>query len=302
MTEPPRIRVAGTASLGVQPEIAGPLDELIYKATSGAIADAGLTIADIDGVCMAASDVLDGRGISTMTLTGSMGSLKKSELRVCDDSLAAVRVAAAEIMSGASDIVLVAAWSKLSDADTDAIAPLSLEPAYHRPLGLRPATIQALRESSTLGRPILTTASDQWPADTAVAMVLGRGNGQPSSPVLTGFGASMGRYLVPDGDLGAPLRDATERACRMASVERRDLRGAYLVGLSSFDDRRLAESLGIPEQAIEHVEPREADIGYAAGLHALRTAVQEQRRGPVLVVSVGGVGMQSANAVVVEAE
>lgn len=294
-----RVRVVGIATLGVEPEIPGPLDELIYAAISGAIADAGLTIDDIDGVCMAASDVLDGRGISTMTLTGATGSLGKSELRVCDDGLAAVRLAAAEIIAGACTTMVVGAWSKLSDADVHAMAPLSLEPAFYRSLGFAPAVIQGLRDSFHLQRPTLSSKNHRWPADTAVGIVISQGDGGMGTELI-GFGGSMGRYLVPDDVSGAPIRDAVSRACRMASTDLAEIDRIYAIGLESWD-AELVTCLGLTNQEIRHVEPLGADIGYAAGLHALCSAVHDSYRGGCsLVVSTSGIAMQSAHAVVVK--
>lgn len=301
MTRPVRVRVAGYASLGVEPEIPGPLDELIYEATSAAIADAGLTIGDIDGVCMAASDVLDGRGISTMTLTGSTGSFRKTELRVCDDALAAVRVAAAEIASGAERTLMVCAWSKLSDAQPSAMAPLTLEPVFHRDLIADPVVVRQLRESEALGHITVTRPSETWPADTAVAMVLTADREATSGkPALVGFGASMGPYLRPGEDLTAPLADAVQRACDMAGCDRSELRQVYIVGVEALGHERVRAALALVEQPIVDLEWQGADVGYAAGLLALCAAARSAPPGRSLAASVSGVGMQSANAVIME--
>src|SRR5712671_8216374 len=100
------VNIAGSSTLVPRPDIPMALDEMIYTATSHALADAGLSIDDISGSFMAASDLYDGRAISTMTLTGSTGSFHKNEMRVCNDSLAALMLAAAEIAAGAAEAVI----------------------------------------------------------------------------------------------------------------------------------------------------------------------------------------------------
>jgi len=106
MTPAEEIVIAGFARADFEPVIQRPLEDVIYFAASGAVADAGTSIKEIDAVSMASSDLLDGRAISTMTLTGSTGSFQKSEMRVCSDGLAALALAIAECRAGLAERVL----------------------------------------------------------------------------------------------------------------------------------------------------------------------------------------------------
>jgi hypothetical protein len=181
------------------------------------------------------------------------------------------------------------------------MAPLALEPAFHRDLIADPAVVHQLRESDTLGHATVTRASQTWPADTAVALVL-TSDGEAAShmPALVGFGASMGPYLRPGEDVTVPLADAVTRACDMAGVDRSELQHVYLAGVRRLQSDRIRAALALAQQPIVDLEWKDADVGYAAGLLALCDAVRSAAPGRSLVASVSGVGMQSANAVIME--
>ena len=51
------------------------LEEAMYAVRQSALADAGLAIDDIDGIVVAANDQLDGRAISIMMASGSVGGV-----------------------------------------------------------------------------------------------------------------------------------------------------------------------------------------------------------------------------------
>lgn len=296
------VRIAGTSVLDVRPEIPSPLDELIYEATSSALAVAGIPLTSIDGVCIAASDLLDGRGISTMTLSGSTGSFQKAELRTCSDALAAIGIAVAEMLGGAQERMLVVAWSKLSDTALDAISPLCLEPAFHRPLTFHPDAVFQLRESYNRGVPTVTFGTNAVPADTAAAAVLtlNREEAGSHSPAIVGFGSWTGHYLGPSDAVTDSLVAAVEGALATADKDRDEIGQVYLADLGALEDDRIRRVLGLPGASISRVEPQEADVGYAAGLLALVEAASQADQGLVLVASAGGPGLQSANAVLVE--
>ncbi|MCU1494575.1 MAG: hypothetical protein JWO62_2339 [Acidimicrobiaceae bacterium] len=301
MTIPsPRVGIAGSRVLGPAVELPGALDALIYNATSAALDDAGMSITDVDGACMAASDLLDGRAISTMTLTGSTGSFRKTEMRVCNDSLAAVLVGAAEVASGAADALIVCSWSKLSDADSNAVLPLAMEPVFHRALGFHPAAVLDLRRSAESGAATVTADQSLESRDVAVATILVAGDSPRARAHVIGFGASTGPYLRPGEPVLDPVRAAATAACDMAGVSVNDLSAVHVAGLARVDDDALADSLGVATGML--VRPAEpwADLGYAAGLTAMCRAHEAQTTGPVLVVSAGGLGYENAFAVVME--
>ena len=298
-----RIGIAGWSVLPPRPEIPGALDELIYAASAGALKDAELDIAELDGVCMSSSDLNDGRAISTMTLTGSTGSFHKREMRVCNDGLAAVWMGVAEIGSGAAATLMVCAWNKLSDVvDPSAIPALAMEPTMHRALGYNPAAVLSLRQSFETGRPVFTHASPSLvPHDTAAAVIItAEGHKHAGDLVLTGFGASTGPYLRPGEPVLAPLQRAVSAALAKAGRSAKDVARLQVGGMLRIESAEIAAALGVPVAAIVRQDPLASDLGYATGLVALVTALEDPADGPMLVVSASGLGLESANAILVE--
>jgi hypothetical protein len=296
-----RIGIAGRAALGPEPELPFPLEDVIYRAVSAALAQSAMSIGEVDGVCMAASDLNDGRAISTMTLTGSTGSLGRNELRVCNDGLAAAWVGAAEVASGAADVLVICAWSKLSDAKPSAIAPLALEPAFHRALAVHPDAFLAMRASAERSAITVLSHRERVPVDAAVAVVITRTGHAKAGPIsLTGFGSCTGPYLRPGVQVLGPTLEAGRRACAGAGVTIAELASVVVGSLDPVDDDELAEGFGIPVTRINRAGQRGLDLGYASGLMALDSVVAAAAPGRHLVVSAGGVGLDNAHAVVVE--
>lgn len=298
-----RVGVAGWSVLPPQADIPGALEELIYSSTSSALKNAALTIGDIDAISMAASDLNDGRAISTMTLTGSTGSFHKGEMRVCNDGLAALWLGAADVGSGAANTVMVCAWNKFSDVvNPAAIQALAMEPSLHRALRYNPEAILSLRKSCENRTLVLTTGVPALePRDTAAAIIITRAD-HPSAGTyeLAGFGSSTGAYLRPGQPVLLPTKTAVAAALRSAGLRASDIVRAYVGGLHRIDSKDLSVALGIPFEAIVRESRQTADVGYAAGLVALANALNSSSEGPMLVVSGAGLGVESANAVVLQ--
>jgi hypothetical protein len=295
------VNIASTVISGPAPEIPAALDEMIYSVTSKALAGAGLNLRDLSGAFMAASDLYDGRAISTMTLTGSTGSFHRNEMRVCNDSLAALMLAAAEIASGSADAVILCSWCKLSDADRDRITPLALEPVMTRPLAAHPEAVVSLRKSAAEGQLTLVRPSPLAGADVAVAMVLSAtGRTASAAGTVLGVGASNGRYLVPGDPLLAPVAAAAGAALANAGCDLGDVAAVHVGGLHLAEDGELAGVLAVPPGKLTRQRERWADLGYAAGLSALHDALTGGGTGIQLIVSAGGAGYENAFATVVE--
>lgn len=124
------------------------LNELIFRATRRALDDAGLTLADIDSVVLAAHDVNDGRGITSMTTAGAAGALLKDEVRVAEDGLWGVSLAAARLEGGHYGASLVVAWGKPSETDPDIVSRLSWEPFFDRPIAQNEKIALALQSAA----------------------------------------------------------------------------------------------------------------------------------------------------------
>jgi hypothetical protein len=295
------VNVAGSFGLSPSPDIPMALDEMIYAVTSGALADADLRIGDVSGSFMAASDLYDGRAISTMTLTGSTGSFHKNEMRVCNDGLAALLLGAAEVASGAARAVIVCSWSKLSDASRDSIVPLALEPALHRSLHFHPDAVFALRESAEHKRPATVLPSKIVSRDVANALIVTEnGSSRRRRGSVLGVGAATGPYLRPGDPVLAPVASAARAALASAGRGFEELRSVRVADLQAIDDVDIAAALGVAESVVLRQQERQADLGYAAGLNGVHEAMTVGDPGLCLVVSAGGLGLENSYAVLVD--
>lgn len=293
--------IVGYGRIGYGPEVPGPLDELIFRATYAALTDAGMDLADVDAVVMASSDLFDGRAISTMTLTASTGSFTRSELRVCDDALAALALAVTELQSGGAQTVVVSSWSKLSDADLSSIEPLGVEPAFHRELGLTSQVVGSLRRSRTDGRALTVDPRPAPGADGAVAVVLTEAPSLPAYATVRGLGWSTGPYLRPEQEPLGPVAAAVRGAVSDARVDLEEIGRLRCAGFHHVSDGRLAAELGLDHVEVVRSRPVGLDVGYAAGLFALTDALEPAASGGLdLIVAATGMGDQRGYAAVVE--
>lgn len=137
------VYVAGTAVVTSAGPAEESLEELVFEAASSALADAGVTRAEVDGVCLAASDQLDGRVISSMHLAGPAGAYLRDEVKVADDGSAAFAIAVLRLEAGASRRVLAVSWAKRETTTLEAESP-NPSPLYERELGLHPLVAEAL--------------------------------------------------------------------------------------------------------------------------------------------------------------
>jgi acetyl-CoA acetyltransferase len=138
------VYVAGAAVVRGGDPAEASLEELVFEAAAAALIDAGTTRAEIDGVCLAASDQLDGRVISSMHLAGPAGGYLRDEVKVADDGSAAFAAAVLRLEAGASRRVLAVAWgkrAKVTPAEAEAPNP---SPLYEREVGLHPLVAEAL--------------------------------------------------------------------------------------------------------------------------------------------------------------
>lgn len=297
-----RIGIAGWYSVSPAREVPVSLDELIYSVTSSALDKSGMTIDDIGAVSMAASDLNDGRAISTMTLTGSTGSYHKTEMRVCNESLAALWLGAAEIVTDTAPAIMICAWNKASDsADPVAIDALAMEPVATRPLNFHPDAILALRQSAERGVPTLTRERARIPMDTASALVIvAADDPRASGIVMTGHGSAQGPYLRPGDPVLRPLQLAAQAAMRTSGKSAAEFSTVSVAGLSRIDDDEIASALGVSTDVITRQQPDGVDLGYAGGLTAVTAALESGLSGPTLFVSAGGLGAENAHAIVLE--
>ena len=75
-----QIGITGVAIHAPRSMDARSLEESIYAVTQAALRDAGVSIEDIEGIVIAGNDQLDGRAISVMAASGSVGGVDRDIL------------------------------------------------------------------------------------------------------------------------------------------------------------------------------------------------------------------------------
>lgn len=115
------------------------LELLVFEAAGMALEDAGLGIADLDGIVIAASDMVDGRAITSMLTSGPAGAYLNEEINMASSPGHALAMAYLQILSGTHRRLLVSSWGKASESrggSTQAAERLSAEPFFDRDGGL----------------------------------------------------------------------------------------------------------------------------------------------------------------------
>jgi acetyl-CoA C-acetyltransferase len=120
------------------------LDDMVFEASSKALAEASVTRDDIDSVVISGCDELDGRCISSMLLAMPAGAYLKDETKVTDEGCYGVILAAMRLMTGLFDLSLVVSWCKTSEAPVSDVMRMRWDPFYHRPFGMNHITSSAL--------------------------------------------------------------------------------------------------------------------------------------------------------------
>ncbi|MBI4425683.1 MAG: thiolase family protein [Elusimicrobia bacterium] len=129
--------------------------DLVYEAAQAALADAGLSIADIDNVVTASNDFWDGRTISSMAIGDAAGAAfgdGKPVSTVEGDGLFAAVYGMSRILSGAYRTTLVVAHSKGSEGRSELITNAFFDPITERPIGLDAVSAGGLQARAFLDR------------------------------------------------------------------------------------------------------------------------------------------------------
>ena len=141
-----RVAVVGISQVGYASAITDrTLEELIFEAATGALADARLAWGELDAVVIGASDLVDGRVISCMVTAPPAGGYMKDLLAVASSAEHAFVLAYMRLAAGLGDTALVAGWSKCSEAPIPQVERLSLDPFYRRHVGMDGLVAAALQ-------------------------------------------------------------------------------------------------------------------------------------------------------------
>ena len=141
----------GVIGCAIRPAIAGrdrSLEEVLYDTTQRALADAGITVEDIDGIVVASNDQLDGRAISVMMASGPVGGVDRDILSTPSGSEHAFILGALRVASGQFRTQLVVSWSPTEASSIPEAERLGADPYFHRRLPLDELSAHALQAAA----------------------------------------------------------------------------------------------------------------------------------------------------------
>jgi acetyl-CoA C-acetyltransferase len=124
------------------------LEELIYDTAQLALADAGITIDDVDGIAVAANDQFDGRSISVMMASGPVGGVDRDIMSTPSASEHAFILGALRVATGQFRTQLVVSWSPTESSSMSEAQRLGTDPYFHRSLPLDELSAHALQASA----------------------------------------------------------------------------------------------------------------------------------------------------------
>lgn len=129
------------------------LEEMIFAASRGALADAGLTIEDVDAVVLSTSDQVQGRVIESMVTNGAAGGVGRDVTTIASAGEHAFTYAYLRLRAGHGRRALVVVWSKESESVDPVHADLlGAEPFLLRPLGMTSVVAAGLQASAYTAR------------------------------------------------------------------------------------------------------------------------------------------------------
>ena len=126
--------------------------EMVYEATTKALADASITIDEIDNVVTVSNDFWDGRTISSMAITDACGSQGKNVSTVEGDGTFGAFYGLMRILSGYYGTTLVVAHIKGSESSMPHITNAMFDPIFERMLGLDSISSSALQARAYMDR------------------------------------------------------------------------------------------------------------------------------------------------------
>lgn len=140
-----QVGVVGSALVAPRDTTGACLEEALHQVTHAALRDAGIAIEDIDGIVVAGNDQLDGRAITVMMASGSVGGVSRDILATPSSAEHAFVLGTLRVRSGMYNTQLVVSWSPLETEDITEVQRLSADPYYHRALPLDELSAHALQ-------------------------------------------------------------------------------------------------------------------------------------------------------------
>jgi acetyl-CoA acetyltransferase len=236
------VHIAGIATTAWREEHNAVVDELVYQATSDALAAANVNRHEIGLSITASMDVIDGRSISSGLTNSASGGYLKDAYRLESDVGTAIIAAAQAISAGDVDIaVAVGAYNPETatlgaerQAFLDQISNLAFDAHFARPVGLTARTSYGLHAAWALEQQIVTI--DELAEIAARAISVGTASPRSMRPQAVDAQAVLNSPPAawPLTDLMLPAYSTGAAAVVLASparAARLSARGARITGV-----------------------------------------------------------------------
>ena len=186
------------------------LEEILYEVTQAALKSAGLTIEDIDGIVVGSNDQIDGRAISVMAASGSVGGVDRDILSTPSAGEHAFVMGVLRVASAQYETQLVVSWGPTEAHSLPEVERLGADPYFHRRLPLDDLSSFALQANA------LVNAQPKAQELAAALVAQNRRRGALAYPEATGAveteaqiaASKPARWPVQTGMLRAPVTSA----------------------------------------------------------------------------------------------
>ena len=186
------------------------LEEILYEVSQAALKSAGLTIKDIDGIVVGSNDQIDGRAISVMMASGSVGGVDRDILSTPSAGEHAFVMGVLRVASAQYETHLVLAWGGTEASSLPEVERLGSDPYFHRRLPQDELSAFAMQANA------LVAALPQAEQSVAAVVERNRRHGAKAYPEATGAVATAAsiaeskpaRWPIRTGMLSPPVTGA----------------------------------------------------------------------------------------------
>ena len=174
------IAVIGSAIMAPVTSDRSCLEEILYEVSQAALKDAGITVEQVDGIVVGSNDQIDGRAISVMMASGSVGGVDRDILSTPSAGEHAFVMGVLRVASGQYETQLVVSWGPTEVGSLPEVERLGNDPYFHRRLPLDDLSSFALQANALL-------ATQPQAEQAAAALVAqNRARGAKAYPEATG--------------------------------------------------------------------------------------------------------------------
>lgn len=260
------------------------LEEILYEVTQQALKSAGLTIEDIDGIIVGSNDQIDGRAISVMAASGSVGGVDRDILSTPSAGEHAFVMGVLRVASAQFETQLVVAWGSTEAHSLPEVERLAADPYFHRRLPLDDLSSFALQANALVAKEPLAQSL------AAALVAQNRARGAKAYPESAGVvnnpadseaqiaASKPARWPVQAGMLRPPVTSAvalvlaSEDHVKKAGVKNPAwVRGMGWATEAAFlGDRELTAATAL--EAAAHQAFSDAGISGISGIHQVEVA------------------------------